>query len=100
MSDDLAQGLLCLTFTVPAVALLVFGLFRRNIGGSDVENSSTVLEEDEPIKEPVIKSTAIRRVSAVSIGICLTLIALMTVVTLMVAGQGTGAAAAKCPLGF
>jgi hypothetical protein len=100
MSDDLAQALLCLSFTVPAAGLVVLVFFRKNLrGGSDVESSSAILEEEDPVDEAPKLSRGRRTAVAVSIAVCLGLISLVTAITLLAAGTGS-AAASKCPLGF
>jgi hypothetical protein len=100
MSDDLAQALLCLSFTIPAAGLLCFVFMHKNIqGGTDGENSATILEEDDEVHDNHHLSRIARGAIGTSITFCLVLIALVTLVTLFVAGHGS-AAPTKCPLGF
>jgi peptidoglycan biosynthesis protein MviN/MurJ (putative lipid II flippase) len=99
MSDDIAQTVLCLAFTAPAVAILVFAIFRKDIGGSDSENSLPILEEEDGVREKGKRSKFSRRLSALSITVCLVLITGMTAVTLLLANSGSSGAS-KCPFGF
>jgi hypothetical protein len=100
MSNDMAMTLLSLAFTVPAVGLLLVALMKRTVGGSDVENSSELLIDDDEVPESVQRSKLGRRLSAGSIIICIVLTASVTVVTLVVAASPSATAAGKCPLGF
>jgi hypothetical protein len=100
MSDDLAQGILCLSFMAPAGAILLFAIVRKNIGGTDIDNSAPILEDDESVHDTGRRSKLARRVSTVSIALCLALVAGLTIVTVLIAGNGTAAASGKCPLGF
>jgi hypothetical protein len=100
MSDDIAQTILCLGFTIPATGLLVVALMRKTIGGSDVENSAPILNENDVKAEGSAPSKGARRLSAISIGLCLAFITALTIVTLFVAGVGEASSGGKCPLGF
>ncbi len=100
MSSDMAQTLLCIAFTGPAIALLVFSLLRKEIGGTDIENSQPLLADRDAVQDSVARSKGARRLIAFTISICLALISLLTILTLVVASHPAAAGPGKCPLGF